>query len=202
MVIDTKKCIGCFACAVACKSHNNLPNNVWWNRIECVGGDFYDTPSGTYEEGNLAMHYTPITCQHCEKPLCVSVCPTGASYKDPDTGIVGIDYDTCIGCGTCLTGCPYGVRTLYEEALEYYVDFPVGDWDAPEHKPNTVGKCTYCANRIGRDEVPMCMDICPARARYWGDWDDPESAVNKYVAGKEYTLLLEDEGTEPNTRYI
>jgi len=202
MVIDTKKCIGCFACAVACKSHNNLPNKVWWNRIECVGGEFYDTPSGTYEDGNLSMHYVPITCQHCDKALCVEVCPTGASYKDPDTGIVGIDSEICIGCGTCLTGCPYDVRTLYVEELEYTVDFPVGDWDAPEHVPNTMSKCTFCANRLGRDEVPMCMDICLARARYWGDWDDPKSDVNKYLAGKEYTKLLEEAGSSPNTCYI
>lgn len=202
MVIDVKSCIGCFACAVCCKAHNNLPNEVWWNRIVCENGNFHDVPSGSFETGDLKMSFTPVTCQHCDKPLCVAACPTGASFIDDETGIVGIDNEVCIGCGTCLSACPYDVRRLYKEELEYYVDFPVGDADAPVHVPNTMSKCTFCANRIARGEVPSCMDLCPARARYFGDLDDPTSDASKYLEGREYFQLLTEAGSEPRTYYV
>jgi molybdopterin-containing oxidoreductase family iron-sulfur binding subunit len=201
MVIDTKRCLGCFACTIACKSKNNLPNEKIWNRVECVGGEFYDTPSGTYEQGNLSMYYTPISCQHCAVPACMAVCPVEAIEKRDD-GIVTQDNEKCIGCKLCIDACPYQVRTFNESEPEYYIDFPLGDWDAPKHKANTVEKCTYCANRVDRGESPACMLLCPSRARFWGDLDDPDSDVSKYLADRQGIQLLADKGTEPSCYYI
>ena len=200
MVIDTNRCIGCQACTVACKSKNNLPDTMWWSRVDCVGGDFYDTPRGTFESG-LSMHYVPVTCQHCSMPACMGVCPTGAIIKRDD-GIVEQDSEACIGCDLCTAACPYSVRTLNSEEPEFFVDFPLGDWDAPEHVPNTVEKCSFCANRIERGEKPACMLLCPGRARFWGDLDDPTSEASVYLAGKQASFLLEDKGTKPNCYYI
>ncbi|MDR2715193.1 MAG: 4Fe-4S dicluster domain-containing protein [Coriobacteriaceae bacterium] len=201
MVVDTKRCIGCFACTVACKSKNNLPNDMLWNRVETVGGDFMDTPSGTFATG-LSLSYLPVACQHCDNPFCVEVCPTGASYKDEQTGRVLIDHEVCIGCKTCMVACPYEVRQYNENEPEYYLDFPLGDFDAPAHVANTVEKCTFCANRVDRGEKPSCMMLCPARARFWGDLDDPASDVSRLIEGKETYRLLEEKGSEPNCYYI
>ncbi len=200
MAIDVTRCIGCHTCAVACKMSNNLPEEVWWNNIRSDGGEAPDTARGEYP-GNLEMNYYPVNCQHCENPACVDVCPTGASFKRED-GIVSVDVDTCIGCASCIAACPYNVRVLYDKEPTFSMDFAVGDYDAPEHKQATVGKCTGCANRIDRGEVPACMDLCPARARFWGDLDDPNSDVSKFLAGKQTVRLLEDAGTEPNVYYV
>ena len=200
MAIDLSTCIACHACSIACKSNNNLPNGVWYNRVETDGGEYMDTARGTYPNDLHRMHY-PISCQHCSKPACVAACPTGATYQRDD-GIVATNQEDCIGCDSCITACPYDVRTLLEEEPEYVVDFPLGDWDAPTHVANTVEKCTFCANRLERGEVPACMELCPGRARHWGDMDDPESDISKFLEGKEYERLLEDAGTEPNVYYV
>ena len=91
MVIDLKRCIGCHACSVACKSENNLPNRIWWNRVTTDGGEEIDLPRGTYP--NLTMQKIAIACQHCSNPACTKVCPVGATSKDPQTGIVRQDYE-------------------------------------------------------------------------------------------------------------
>jgi molybdopterin-containing oxidoreductase family iron-sulfur binding subunit len=202
MVVDTKRCVGCFACAVACKSKNNLPNGIWYNRVECEGGDFYDTPKGSYEAG-YSMRYLTVSCQHCASPACMAVCPAGA-IAVRDDGIVTQDNEKCIGCKLCMDACPYDARVFNESQPAYYVDFPVGDWDAPEHLANKVEKCTFCANRIDRGEAPACMVLCPARARHWGDLDDPNSEVSKYLGQRKgaSSRLLEDKGTNPSCYYI
>lgn len=100
LLIDTKRCIACNSCAVACKIENNLPDGNWWNRVMTVGGGHLDEPRGEYP--NLEMYNVTLSCQHCENPACVKVCPVGATYKDPDTGVVRQDYDKCIGCRMCV----------------------------------------------------------------------------------------------------
>ncbi|MCI8468132.1 MAG: 4Fe-4S dicluster domain-containing protein, partial [Eggerthellaceae bacterium] len=109
--IDTKRCIGCHTCSVACRIENNLPNGTWWNRALTDGGAEMDTPAGEFPDAT--MSYLTVACQHCENPACVKVCPVGATYKDPETGVVRQDYDKCIGCRMCMSACPYtGVRSF------------------------------------------------------------------------------------------
>ena len=91
---------------------------------------------------------------------------------------------------------------LIEEEPAYVVDFSLGDWDAPKHVANTVEKCTFCTHRLDRGDKPACMELCPGRARYWGDLDDPNSEINAFLEGKDYERLLEDAGTEPNVFYV
>lgn len=200
MAIDLARCIGCHTCATACKMANNLPKNVHFNRVRTVGGDSMDTAAGEY--GANTMSFLPVQCQHCENPACLDVCPTGATTKDEETGIVSVDSELCIGCESCIKACPYeGVRTLIKSP-EYYLEVMVGEYDAPPHKVGTVEKCTFCKNLIDRDEVPACMQLCPGRARYWGDLDDPESAVSKAIEGRETMFLQEEAGTKPSVYYL
>lgn len=173
MAIDLSRCIGCNTCAVACKVSNNLPKDVWWNVVHTEGRDFADTSKGTYG-GEMQLSWLPVNCMHCENAVCEEVCPTGATVKRDD-GIVTVDEETCIGCKSCMEACPYDVRRLIENEPEYYLELPIGDPAAKSHKGGTVEKCDFCAGRIDRGEKPACMELCPGRARYWGDLDDPES---------------------------
>ena len=200
MAIDLARCIGCHTCAIACKMANNLPKDVHYNRINTVGGDSMDTAAGEYP--NCTMSFLPVQCQHCAEPACVGVCPTGATAKDEESGIVTVDSEVCIGCESCIKAGPYeGVRTLIKNP-EYYLEVMVGEYDAPPHKGGTVEKCTFCKNLIDRGEVPACMQLCPGRARYWGDLDDPESDVSKAIEGRETVFLQEEAGTKPNVYYL
>ena len=109
MVVDQERCIGCWSCAVICKSENDVPLGLWWNRI-LTEGEALDQPEVS-EGGGLEMHWLPLACQHCENAPCVKVCPVQATYHRAD-GIVMQDNDRCIGCRYCMIACPYGVRNF------------------------------------------------------------------------------------------
>lgn len=200
MAVDLTRCIGCMACAVACKVSNNLPKDIWWNVIHTDGGDAYDTARGTYGEDNH-MRWYPVNCMHCENPVCTAVCPTGATTQRED-GIVTVDPNTCIGCKSCMMACPYEVRRYLDAEPEYYLDFAVGDATAPAHHGSTVGKCDFCSGRLERGDVPACMELCPGRARYWGDLDDQDSEINQVMASHNVEVLKEEEGTRPQFFYL
>ena len=202
MAIDLKRCIACHGCTLACKSVNNLPNDVRYNNVLTDGGQYMDTARGTYPD-NWYRKYYPMSCQHCENPACVEVCPVGATYKDPETGVVRQDSDKCIGCRMCMSACPYtGVRSFLWEEPKYALDFPVGDADAPEHVKHTVEKCVFCYGRLAKGETPACMEVCGALARHWGDLDDPDSEISRLVATREYEQLLPEMGTKPSVYYL
>ena len=201
MVIDTKRCVGCNACTVACKMANNVPQDIFWTRALTDGGEMMDTPAGEFPD--VSLRYITVSCQHCENPACAKVCPVGATYKDPETGVVRQDYDKCIGCRMCMSACPYtGVRSFNWEEPRYPMDFAIGDADAPKHQKHVVEKCIFCYQRLARGETPACMDLCPARARHFGDLDDPDSEVSKLLKERSYEQLLPSEGTKPSVYYL
>jgi molybdopterin-containing oxidoreductase family iron-sulfur binding subunit len=201
MLVDTKRCIGCHTCAVACKVENNLPEGTWWNRTLTVGGEEMDTPGGNFP--NLQLGYITLACQHCENPACVKVCPVGATWKDSETGLVMQDPDKCIGCRYCMVACPYtGVRQFNFQEPEYAVGFPIGAAEAPEHQMHTVGKCTFCVHRLAKGQDPACVEVCPARARIFGDLNDPESEVSQILGQRSHFQLLDEKGTNPSVYFL
>jgi len=177
MVIDLERCVGCNCCTVACKQENGLNVGVFWNRVYEIG------PVGEYPTVDLM--FLPHLCMHCEDPQCVSICPTGASYKRDEDGVVLINKDACIGCQYCTWACAYGARTFNEEQ-------------------GLVEKCTYCAHRIDIGLKPACVVACPASARFFGDLNDPSSEVSQALkrAGARAFELHPEFGTNPSTRYI
>lgn len=195
LVIDLDVCVGCHACAVNCKEWNTGgvaapltdlqpygedPHGVWFNRIHSYEMNDNDR--------SRTVHF-PRSCLHCEEPACVTVCPTGASYKRSEDGIVLVNEDLCIGCKLCSWACPYGAREF---------DYDVG----------VMKKCTLCIDRIynenlpERDRVPACVATCPTSARSFGDLGDPNSAVSKLVKERGGFELMPEMGYRPTNRYL
>lgn len=201
MAIDLDRCTGCNACAVACKVENNLPNEIWWNRILTVGGPQVDTPKGTFP--NLKLKFLPVNCQHCENPACVKACPVGATYKDQRNGLVMQDYSKCTGCRFCVVACPYsGVRQFNWKKPRYAIGAAMGDADVTPHQADCVEKCTFCSHRLARGQKPACIETCPNRARVFGDLDDPLSEIHQAMKGRHVVKLLEEKGTNPAVFYL
>ena len=173
MLIDLSLCIGCNACAVACKQENGVPLTKFNTWVES-----WDV--GTGEQARRANQ--PKLCNHCADAPCVKVCPTGASYRTED-GVVLVDSEKCIGCKYCMAACPYQAR---------WVDDDTGE----------VGKCTFCHHRAAHGLLPACVSTCVTRARYFGDLDDPSSDIAKKVADVGGEALFADLGLNPSVLYV
>lgn len=173
MVIDTKKCVGCMDCVVACKTENNVPEG--YNRdwiVQEVHG----------KQPNLFLEIRSERCNHCDNPPCVYCCPTGASHVADVGGIVYIDYDKCIGCKACLASCPYNARFI--------------------HPDGYASKCTFCKHRVEEGLNPACVSVCPTHCMYFGDVKDPNSEVSKLLSSRKYHTLLPAAGTDPQIYYL
>ena len=200
MVIDTKRCVGCNACTVACKMANNVPQDIFWTRALTDGGEMMDTPAGEFPD--VSLRYITVSCQHCENPACAKVCPVGATYKDPETGVVRQDYDKCIGCRMCMAACPYSARTFNWNEPVRATGASYGDARVPERGRGVMEKCTLCKERTDEGDEPMCVRCCPADARIFGDLDDPDSAVSRLRREQSAEVLLEEKGTRPQVFYV
>ena len=176
IVVNLDRCTGCFGCEVACKMENGVALGERWSKVFTVG------PVGEYPD--MTRYALPTMCQQCENAPCVSVCPTGASYRDGNN-VVLVDKEKCIGCKYCMMACPYGVRS----------------WSPSE---SVVEKCTLCGQLTSVGEQPKCVAACCASARFYGDLDDPNSDASKALAaaGTDAVHRLKDVGNAPQTAYI
>lgn len=194
MVVDLKRCVGCNSCTVMCKVENGTPPGVLWARVLRL-------ESGDYPARRLSL---PVLCMHCKDPPCQKACPTGATIKRPD-GIVYVDTAKCIGCRYCMMACPYQAR-YFNDALRGY--FP-GQGFTPyevvkykDHPPGVVSKCHFCKHRVDQGLQPACVANCIAKARYFGDLDDPNSEVSQIIRTRRGDQLHADLGTDPSVYYL
>jgi len=196
LVIDLDTCVGCHACVIACKGWNDQGYGVPLSDKDPYGA----APEGAFlnrvhsyevqpETGPAQLVHFPKSCLHCEDAPCVPVCPTGASYKRVEDGIVLVNEDICIGCGLCAWACPYGAREMDPTA-------------------KVMKKCTLCVDRIynealpEEDREPACVRTCPAGARHFGDFADPESHVSKLSAARGGMDLMPEQDTKPVNKYL
>ena len=199
LAINQKRCIGCQACAEACKMENNVAMGMLWTRTLTEGSDVMDAAVGQFP--NLRMDYLPLGCQHCENPACQKVCPTGATYKD-EMGHVEIDYDKCIGCRMCMAACPYNVRVFNWNEPVHDPEQGYGDAAVPKRGKGVMEKCTLCKQRTDNGQKPMCVVCCPTHARVFGDLDDPNSEISRIKRERNVRILLEEMGTQPQVFYF
>jgi len=200
MVIDLKKCYGCYACVMACKTANHTPPGVFWARV---------LMSEVGKFPNAVRQALPVLCMQCEEPSCMEVCPTGATQKRED-GIVIIDKDLCMGCKYCMQACPYGARYSVEKWESYFPDgaptTPLEEFQrkAWEEKSGigVATKCDFCLERITNGRDPACVEACPADARIFGDLDDPESEVSRLIKEGRGEVLNPELGNKPKVYYL
>lgn len=200
MVIDLKRCYGCYACVMACKTANHTPPGVFWARL--LKGE-----SGKFP--NVVRQSLPVLCMQCEEPSCLEVCPTGATLK-LDDGIVVVDKDKCMGCKACMMACPYGARYSVDEWESYFPDgLPLSPYEEftkrTWEEKSGVGvatKCDFCRDRIEEGRQPACVEACPAKARTFGDLDDPNSEVSILIKTFRGEVLNPEFGNKPKVYYL
>jgi formate dehydrogenase gamma subunit len=156
MMIDLATCVGCRACVSACKEQ--------WDSGPGAARDWVHT----YETGtrgrDLAVTFYPGLCMQCAEHPCTTDCPTGATFMNAQ-GVVVVDPNVCIGCGNCISNCPYGARHF-------------------DPDKGIVEKCNLCQPFVARGEQPACVATCLAECRVFGDLDDPASTIARLVREK------------------
>ena len=210
--LDISRCVGCRRCVYACVEENNQSRDpqLHWIRVlsmEKEGGvDFSDAdpyyhPDEVPEEGHF---YVPVQCQQCRNPPCTKVCPTGATWTEPD-GIVVIDYDWCIGCRYCMAACPYGARHFNWEEPSLSIDELNTEMHYLGNRPRPKGvveKCTFCIQRTRKGRYPACVEVCPVGARKFGNLLDPDSEIRYILENQRILVLKEELNTMPKFFYF
>ncbi|MDP6289927.1 MAG: 4Fe-4S dicluster domain-containing protein [Arenicellales bacterium] len=192
MLINTNKCAtGCNDCVTACNSEHGLRDTgrpdtdpQWIRKVKLV-----DDQTG--KETSL-----PMMCQHCEKPPCVDVCPTGASFRRTD-GVVLVDKHICIGCRYCMMACPYKARSFVHETLT-----DQRPW-SPRGK-GTVEACTFCVHRVDRGQQPACVEACAGAdhgALVFGNLNDLKSEISKRAKAVSSRQIRADLDLNTGVRY-
>jgi Fe-S-cluster-containing dehydrogenase component len=172
MAVDTKKCVGCSDCVVACQTENQVP--IGFCRDWVV-----ENVAGSYPQVEIEIRSE--RCNHCANAPCVRCCPTGASHF-VEGGIVLVTHSRCIGCSACIQSCPYEARYSHPEG---YVD-----------------KCTFCVHRLQEGLKPACVSVCPTKCMYFGDLDNPDSDVSKVLARRKWKVLAPEAGTKPQIYFL
>ncbi len=209
MVVDLAKCKNALSCQSACNKHHYITGENAWVKVYKM-----------QESKDTAPYWMPTTCQHCDQPACVTVCPVDATFKRRD-GLVLIDNTRCIGCRFCMAACPYSTRVFNwsepnqgEITLNMDMEQHGHMASSPDHGgvpsiKGTVDKCDFCPHSIDNGELPHCVTACPNGVFYFGDKyedtvtnGDETLRLGKLLEDKAGYRLMESLGTEPSVYYL
>lgn len=216
MVIDLSKCKNALACQSVCNKHHYVTGDNAWIKVYKM-----------QESKDTAPYWMPVTCQHCDKPACVTVCPVDATFKRRD-GLVLIDNTRCIGCRFCMAACPYSIRVFnwtepdqgeitvnMDMDMDMNMNMKVADQKpSPEYAgmpsiKGTVDKCDFCPHVIKNNELPHCVTACPNGVFYFGDkYEDTVSngdetlRLSKLLEEKAGYRYMDELGTRPSVYYL
>lgn len=206
MVVNPKKCpSGCKDCIEACHRVHNVPDfgnpkdEIKWIWNEPFK-DAFPSQEHPYIEESQKERPVIVLCNHCDNPPCVRVCPTKATFKRKEDGIVMMDYHRCIGCRFCVAGCPYEARSMnYRDPRPFVKGIHP---DFPTRTKGVVEKCNFCVERLARGLLPACVMACKEKALVFGDMENPKSAVRGLLRAN-FTIRRKPElGTNPQVYYI
>lgn len=173
--LNTAKCTGCKTCQLACKDYKDLDVTRNFRRVyEYTGGE-WKQEGNTFRQDVFA-YYASISCNHCDEPICVEKCPTGAMHKRKQDGLVAVNQEECIGCKRCAKNCPYGAP----------------QYDKSKRK---MSKCDGCFERLAEGKQPICVEACPLRALEFGEISELRA---KYGTVAEVAPLPSADQTKPN----
>jgi len=206
MVVDLTRCIGCKSCILACSQANGICEGLW-RKLDGFGEP---------QPPDRQRLFVTRSCMHCDRPSCMSVCPTGATYKRPD-GIVDIDYEKCVGCGYCIVACPYDARVIFQ--YRHCFEEDTQQTQKTNHKAHknrefVCTKCNFCITRVedglkknlipgvDSDATPCCVVACSCDALSFGDLDDPQSYVSQTIKERQTLRLSEELDNDPAIYYI
>jgi Fe-S-cluster-containing dehydrogenase component len=218
MVIDIEKCLQedvRRACIEACHLEHNVPqipdpdDEVEWVWTESYEDVF---PDQVHAHTAPAVKEAPVLvlCNHCEKPPCVRVCPTGATWKRDSDGVVMMDMHRCIGCRYCMAACPYGSRSFnWRDPRDYIPRNQDGELpsDYPTRAKGVVEKCNFCSERLRDGRAPACVEAADQvpggqGALTFGNLADPDAEVNRVLRERHTISRRVSLGTGPNVFYI
>ena len=210
MVIDTRKCIGCSACTVACIAQNNLPPGVTYRKV-------YEIEDGEYPD--VQRYFMPTNCMQCEVAPCIDAANDlipGSMYRRPD-GIVAVDYSKMKGkkvFEAAKKACPYDNALYYDEGKNYTDNTPAvqpyekiksneygKEFSRKETKDST-RKCHFCIDRIENGRLPACVSTCTGQAMYFGDVNNPASLAAKLIKSNNSFVLNEGAKTLPAVKFV
>lgn len=152
--VDLNKCFACMSCMVACAEEHSVSKDLFKPIQEYLFPKARIRVKATREREGF-----PLQCRHCEEPYCVDACIAGAIRKDPDSGLIRVDEEKCVGCWTCVMVCPFGV--LWPSLL-------------PDKKQKIAVNCDLCQDR----EIPACVEACPTGALFSSEIEELKKTAN------------------------
>ena len=208
MVIDLKKCSahkGCRDCRKACHVEHNVPeiaepkHEIKWIWKEMFAKAFHG-PAHEFLAAKTKHLAVPVLCNHCQNPPCVKVCPTQATWKREEDGVVMMDWHRCIGCRYCMVACPYGARSFNWKEPRPLLK-KIRD-EFPTRSKGVVEKCTFCEERLAKGKRPACVEACKAKAMTFGDVGDAKSGIRRLLASRFSIVRKPELGTGPRIYYL
>lgn len=193
---------GCTTCIDACRRVHNIPDIPDRRReIKWIWNSPFESlfPEEPAYMGDLKGRQVLTLCNHCEKPPCVSVCPTKATFRRDD-GIVMMDYHRCIGCRYCMAACPYGARSFnWFDPRPFIRSMDKG---YPTRTKGVVEKCSFCEERLATGLAPACVEACEDNCLTFGDLSDEKSSIRRLLASRPALRRKAELGTGPKVFYV